>query len=74
MVLAETKNGKSRVVYLNPLSLAEIEKLKAEERLMRTRNTRATEAGGYTANGFDFADSDRGVGVFDIVRWLIRTF
>jgi integrase len=28
MVLAETKNGKSRVVYLNPLSLAEIEKLK----------------------------------------------
>jgi Zn-finger nucleic acid-binding protein len=52
----------------------EIEKLKAEERLMRTRNTRATEAGGYTANGFDFMDSDRGVGVFDIVRWLIRTF
>lgn len=28
MLLPETKNGKSRVVHLNPLSLAEIEKLK----------------------------------------------
>ena len=32
MVLAETKNGKSRVVYLNDLSLAEVEKLQSYRR------------------------------------------
>lgn len=51
----------------------EVERLKAEEKLMKIRSTPATQGGGYPLRGYEFEDRG-GVDAIDVVRWLARLF
>ena len=52
----------------------EMDQLKAEEKIMRLRNSSSGQGGMYATPGFDFDERSRGVDLVDIVRWLTRLF
>jgi Zn-finger nucleic acid-binding protein len=51
----------------------EMEKLKAEEELMKIRATPMPQGGGYPMHGYEFEDRG-GLHATDVVRWLIGLF